>query len=100
MVGFAPDELTRAMDGWLQSRDVARGRDGALASMLRDQAYLGRTMAWDEKLEAAVSAAGNDAIVAAFRAAIDPAAMSLVRAGDFAKSAAEEKPAEKDHASR
>jgi hypothetical protein len=38
--------------------------------------------------------------VAAFRAAIDPAAMSLVRAGDFAKSAAEEKPAEKDHASR
>ncbi|MGH2571426.1 MAG: M16 family metallopeptidase [bacterium] len=97
--GFAPDEVTRAKEGWLQSRDVARGRDALLASTLREQSYLGRTMAWDEKLEAAVSAAGNDAIVAAFRRAIDPAAMTIVRAGDFAKSA-EEKPAEKDHASR
>jgi zinc protease len=97
--GFAPDELTRAKEGWLQSRDVARGRDVALASTLREQAYLGRTMAWDEELEAAVGAAGNDAIVAAFRRAVDPAAMTIVRAGDFARSA-EEKTAEKEHASR
>jgi zinc protease len=98
--GFAADELARAKDGWLQSREVARGRDGSLAGTLREQAYLGRTMDWDAKLEAAVAAATNEEIMGAFRRHVDPAALTIVRAGDFAKSAEKEPEEDKEHASR
>jgi zinc protease len=99
--GFTDGELEEARTGWLQSREVSRGRDATLARTLRDQAYLGRTMEWDENVEAAVAATTNDKIASAFRKHISVEGMSIVRAGDFAgveKEAASIE--EKEHAAR
>jgi zinc protease len=48
---------------------------------LREQA--GRTMKWDEQLEAKIQALTPDQINAAFRRHMDPAGLSIVKAGDF-----------------
>jgi zinc protease len=49
------------------------------------RAYQGRTLAWDAELEKKVGALGGDAIPAAMRRHIDPAKMTMVKAGDFAR---------------
>jgi zinc protease len=100
--GFTEEELSQASSGWLQSREVARGRDTGLARTLRSHAYLGRTMEWDEKLEKAVAEMTTGKILSAMREAIDLDDITIVRAGDFAgvEEAAEMEEAKEDHASR
>jgi len=49
---------------------------------------LGRTFAWDEELERKVAALTSQAVADAMRRRIDPAKLSFVKAGDFAKVAA------------
>ena len=44
---------------------------------------LGRTMHWDDQLEQKIQALTPETISAAFRKHIDPAALSVVKAGDF-----------------
>jgi zinc protease len=43
-------------------------------------------MKWDEQLEAKIQALTPDAINAAFRRYMDPAGVSVVKAGDFKRS--------------
>jgi len=95
--GFGEEELARAKEGWLQSREVSRGRDATLANTLREQSHLGRTMEWDANLESAIADVSNEEIVRAFRRFIDPEAVSIVRAGDFGRAEGAE---ESEHASR
>jgi predicted Zn-dependent peptidase len=56
--------------------------------MLVSRDYDGRTMAWDEGLEKKVSALTADDVGKAVRRTIDPAQISIVKAGDFKKAAA------------
>lgn len=98
--GFTDEELAEAKTGWRQSREVSRGTDSRLAATLGEQAYLDRTMQWDEEMEAAVAAATNDEIVSAFRKYVDPDRMTIVRAGDFAGAKEEAGLEEEEHASR
>jgi zinc protease len=88
--GFREDEIKAAKAGWLQSRQVSRGQEGELAGTLSNNAYLGRTMAFQADLEKRVMALSAAEIVAALRARIDPARNSVIRAGDF-KAAAGQK---------
>ena len=62
-----------------------RAADSELVHSLASNEYSGRTLAWDETLEKKVRSLTNDQILAAMRKAIDPAKISTVVSGDFAK---------------
>ena len=100
--GFTDEELALARSGWLQSREVARGRDSGLARTLRGQAYLGRTMEREEKLESAIAEISADDVSKAMRRYIDLDSITIVRAGDFAgaQEDVEVEETKEDHASR
>jgi len=85
--GFTQKEIDEARDGWLQSRVLQRSEDRSLAGLLSSRDYDGRTLAWDEELEGKVKALTAAEITAALRRNIDPAQITVVKAGDFAKVA-------------
>ena len=86
--GFTSKELDEDRVGWLQSRNVRRSDDGALCSALTSHDEDGRTFAWDDDLENKVRNLSADDISAAMRKVIDPAQITIVKAGDFKKVAA------------
>ncbi len=86
--GFTEDEVKAAKSGWLQSQQVSRAQDNELAAGLLSDLYLNRTMAWDADFEKKVMALTPNEIVAAMRRHIDPAKITIVKAGDFAKAKA------------
>jgi zinc protease len=82
--GFTEDEVREAKAGWLQSRLVERAQDQRLVSRLRNNEYLGRTMAWTGDYEKKVAALTPRQVQEAFARYILPAKFTLVEAGDFA----------------
>jgi len=93
--GFEAKEIAEAKSGWLQSRQVSRAQDAPLARTLATDLYIKRTLAWDAALEKKVEALTGEQILAAMRKYLDPAKMSIVKAGDFAKGGAAAAPAGK-----
>jgi zinc protease len=85
--GFDVKEISEAKSGWLQSRQVSRAQDAQLARTLATDLYIQRTLAWDAALEKKVEGLTADQILAAMRKYLDPAKMTIVKAGDFAKGA-------------
>jgi zinc protease len=85
--GFTPDEVEKAKSGWLKSRQVSRAQDNELAGGLVNGLYLNRTLAWDAGMEKKIEALTHEQIHAAMRKHIDPARITIIKAGDFAKAA-------------
>jgi len=85
--GFTAEELAFVKNAWLQGRQVARTQDSALASRLAEYLYFGRTMAFDEAFEAKVAQLTLDEVNAAYKKWIDPAKISIFKAGDFKAAA-------------
>ena len=86
--GFTADEVEKAKKTWLDDRSVSRTEEASVASLLMQRERWGRTMQWDAKLEAAVAALTPEQVNEAFRHHLDPAALSIVKGGDFKKSGA------------
>jgi zinc protease len=86
--GFTEDEVKAAKSGWLQSRQVSRAQDNELAGKLASYLFLNRTLAWDADFEKKVMALTPDEIAAALRRHLDPAKITIVKAGDFSKAKA------------
>jgi zinc protease len=86
--GFTADEVEKAKKTWLDERTVQRSEEGSIASLLISHEYWGRTMQWDAKLEAAVAALTPQQVNDAFKHHVDPAAITIVKAGDFKKAGA------------
>jgi zinc protease len=86
--GFTAEEIEAGKKGFLQARALARSNDAAVAGRLVSYLVLGRTFAWDEALERRVAALTPQAVLEAMRRHIDPAKLSIVKAGDFANVAA------------
>jgi zinc protease len=84
--GYKPEEVSTAQASWAQQRQVSRSQDGALAGMLLGQLHNGRTMAWDSELETKVRALTPEQIRTAMQKYLDPAKMTFMRGGDFAKT--------------
>jgi len=84
--GFTENEIAEAKTGWLQSRQLSRSQDGELAGRLARYEELGRTLGWDEELEKKVSVLSPKELKEAFRRHIALERMSIVRAGDFART--------------
>jgi zinc protease len=81
--GFTAEEVAKAKKAFHDQQTVARSSDATLLRLLASREQAGRTMKWDERLEAQIEALTPDEIGAAFRAHVDPAAISIVKAGDF-----------------
>jgi len=86
--GFSAEEVEAGKRGLLQSRQLARSSDGTVASRLVSYLVLGRTFAWEEELERRIAAMTPKAVVETLRRYIDPAKLSVVKAGDFTSVAA------------
>ncbi len=84
--GVTPDELDRARKGYLEEKKASRTSDASLASTLADHLRLGRTLAFDAKLERDILALTPDAVNAAVRKYLDPKALTWVFAGEFEKA--------------
>lgn len=85
--GFTLVEVVAAKSGVLQQRLQQRAQDGSLAGGLASNAYLGRTFAFSAAIEAKIEALKAEDVAAAFRKHIDPAKITFIKAGDFAKVA-------------
>ena len=57
----------------------------ALASAWAGNLHLGRTFAWSKQFEGRIMALKASDVSAAFRKYVDPAKVSVVKAGDFSK---------------
>jgi zinc protease len=90
--GFTPEEVEAAKSGYLQGRQVSRAQDNELAGRLNNYLFLGRTLQFDADLEAKIRALTPEQINAAMRKYIDPAKITIIKSGDFAKTAAAPKP--------
>jgi zinc protease len=85
--GFGAGEVENAKRGLLQARKVARTQDEALASRLAGYLFVGRTFAWDEQLERRIATLTPREVQSALQRYLDPAKLSIVKAGDFPKVA-------------
>ncbi len=83
--GITQEELDKARQGWLQNQQVGRANDGQLAGDLQGKVYLGRTMAFDADLERRVAGLTLQQVNGALQRYLDPAKLTVVKAGDFAK---------------
>ena len=81
--GFTAAEVAQAKKAYLEARIVGRSTDGALLNLIASHEQLDRPFTWDADLEARIQALTVEQINAAFRKHIDPAALSIVKAGDF-----------------
>ena len=81
--GFSAEEVDAGKKGLLQARQLARSNDGALAGRLASYLVLGRSFAWDRQLEERIAALTRQDVLEALRRYLDPAKLSIVKAGDF-----------------
>jgi zinc protease len=86
--GFDAKEIADAKAGWLQENKLSRMRDSFLARSLTQNLYLDRTFAWEGDLEKKIEGVTAEQLVAALRKYVDPAKITIVKAGDIAASKA------------
>jgi zinc protease len=84
--GFTEAELASAKSGVLQKRTQARAQDGALAAGWVSNLHLGRTYTFSKQFEDKLAALKPAEVTAALRKYVDPAKVTVVRAGDFKKA--------------
>ena len=85
--GFHPTEIAAAKSGAIQQRLQQRAQDGVLAGSWTQLMYLNRTFAFSKALDDKILALTADDLVAAIRKHLDPAKITVIKAGDFAKAA-------------
>jgi zinc protease len=83
--GFTEAEVNAAKSGIIQMRVQTRAQDGALAGGWALNLYLGRTFEYSKRIEQQIMALTPAQVTAALRKYIDPAKLSIVKAGDFKK---------------
>ncbi len=90
--GFPPQEFEDGRRALLQARKVARNSDTALAARLNGYSVIGRTLEWDEAFEKKLAGLTPAQVRDALRRHLDPARLSLVKAGDFTRVASGAEP--------
>lgn len=84
--GFTDAEVSAEKKAWRDELTMQRSEDGSLAGLLLSRERFGRTIQFDEALEAKIDKLTVDEVNAAFRKHVNPAAFSYVKAGDFKKA--------------
>lgn len=85
--GFTVAEVAAAKSGLLQQRLQGRAQDGSVAGRWVSYLFYGKTFADSQEFEDKIAALKPEDVVAAMRRHIDPAKMTIIKAGDFAKAA-------------
>jgi zinc protease len=75
--------VVAAKKAWADERRVGRSQDQALLRLIETREDYGRTLQWDEQMDAKIEALTLDQVNAAFRRHVDLSALSIVKAGDF-----------------
>ena len=83
--GVTKQELDAGIQGFLQSQQLSRSRDGALAGLLATNLFAGRDMSYYEKLEEKIANLDVETVNDAIAEHIDPDKFIIATAGDFAK---------------
>ncbi|HYA17852.1 MAG TPA: insulinase family protein, partial [Bryobacteraceae bacterium] len=81
--GFTAAEVEAAKKAIRDERNVGRSQDAQLLRVLALREEFGRTMKWDEDMDAKLQALTADQVNAAIKRHIDVSAVSIVKAGDF-----------------
>jgi zinc protease len=81
--GFSASELAEAKKAYLDARVIGRSTDASLLTFIAQHEQIDRPFAWDRNLEDKIKSITLDQVNAAFRKHIDPAGVSIVKAGDF-----------------
>jgi zinc protease len=81
--GFTADEVAASKKALRDERTVGRSQDQSLLRLLAIREEFGRTLQWDEDMDAKLQALTADQVNAAFRRHVDAASLSIVKAGDF-----------------
>jgi zinc protease len=84
--GFTADEVAVARQAYRDAQLVSRSQDSALLNLIASRERQDRTLKWDEQMDAKIQALTPEQINIAFRKHVDPAAISIVKAGDFRAS--------------
>jgi zinc protease len=84
--GFTKEEVEAAKLGFLQARQVSRAQDRELVGRLNSYLLYNRTLAFDADLEQKIQALTPEQVNAAARKYITPDKITIIKAGDFAKS--------------
>jgi zinc protease len=85
--GFTQGEVSEAKRAYADARKVSRSQEGALVGLIASHEQLGRTLLYDEQQDARIQALTLGQINTAFRKYMDPAGVTIVKAGDFRKVA-------------
>jgi zinc protease len=86
--GFTANELEKAKSGVLQQGVQSRAQDQRVVGELLSDLDTSRSFAWDKQFESRIQSLTPEQVQAAARKYIDPAKITIVRAGDFTKTAA------------
>src|SRR5215831_3148247 len=81
--GFTAQEVAAAKKAYRDAQMVSRSQDSALLTLIASREQAGRTLQWDEQIDAKIQALSPEQISAAFRKHLDTSAISVVKAGDF-----------------
>jgi zinc protease len=86
--GFTAEEVAAAKKSWQEEQLVGRANDSMLLGLMGQHERFDRTFKWEGDLENKVAALTPEQVNAAFRRHVDPAALFVVKAGDFKKAGA------------
>ncbi len=81
--GVSAEELEQAKNGFLRQSQVRRTSDRALAGMLSDGLFVGRTFAYYEQLDEQINKLTTEDVAAALRKHLDVQRLMIATAGDF-----------------
>jgi len=82
--GYTSEEVELGKSSWVQSRQLGRTSDAALAGQLANHLDIGRTMEWAAELEARVLALTATDVREAMRRHLNAGEMTIMKGGDFA----------------
>lgn len=84
--GITEDELKNAVNGWVQEENVSRAKDAELASLINNNIFYGKDMAFHKSLEEKIKKLTVSDVNQAIRKYIKPyKEWTVVNAGDFKK---------------
>ncbi len=84
--GITEEELKNAVNGWIQEGNVSRAQDGELLTVINNNAFYDRTMAFHKEIETKISTLTVDDINKVIKKYILPLdKWTVVNAGDFKK---------------
>mgnify|MGYP006276092317 FL=1 len=82
--GITEEELTNAVNGWVQEQSVSRAKDNELSSTINNNLYYNRDMSFQKEMEEKVKALTVEDVNAAIKKYLKPfSEWTVVSAGDF-----------------